>query len=188
MIIMALDPATNIGWAVYDIGTSTSHQRPSSIECGSFNLGKGSAFEKVKAVRALLPPLIKKYQPDFIVFEMPLSIIPKFEKKGKDLAGDTETTTINAGTILQLNRISGAVQAVIEGFRIPCEEVRAQTWQSIIPKNIRADNPKKRAALFCDMLNIVGKNNDARDAAVIALWAAGRSQELKLKQMAENVP
>lgn len=177
-----MDPATNTGYAIYDTNTS-----PSSIECGSIKLDGKSAFDKVKAVRELLPPIIKKYRPDFVVFEAPLSIIPRFERKREDLAGEAEETTINAGTILQLNRISGAVQAVVEAYRIPCEEVRPQTWQTIIPKNIKG-NTKRRASLYCDLLKIVGKNNDARDAAIIALWAAGRSQQLKLEmRTAEKV-
>lgn len=178
--IMALDPATVVGFALYDTDSPIS-----AIICGSIKLEGTGAFEKVKSVRAQLPRLIKEHQPDFIVFESPLSHIPQFKKKGKvNMLGEEETsTTINAGTILQLNRISGAVQCVIEGLRIPCEEVRPMTWQAVIPKNIKGGT-KDRVRQFCDALGIIGKNADARDAAVIALWAAGRSQVLKLEKMA----
>ncbi|KQW30784.1 hypothetical protein ASE36_00325 [Rhizobium sp. Root274] len=178
--ILALDPATVIGWSLYDTENPIS-----AIQCGSITLEGKGAFEKVKSVRQLLPKLIREHQPDFIVFETPLSHIPQYEKKGKaDMLGNEQvSTTINAGTILQLNRISGAVQAVIEGFNIPCEEVRPMTWQTVIPKKIKGGT-KDRVRQFCDMFNIIGKNADARDAAVIALWAAGRSQVLKLEKNA----
>lgn len=177
--ILALDPATIVGWALYDTEAPIS-----AIQCGSITLDGKGAFEKVKSVRALLPKLIKEHQPEFIVFESPLSHIPQFKKSKVNMLGEEETsTTINAGTILQLNRISGAVQAVIEGFRIPCEEVRPMTWQTVIPKNIKGGT-KDRVRQFCDMFQIIGKNADARDAAVIAIWAAGRSQVLKLEKQA----
>lgn len=177
--IMALDPATVVGWALYDTDSPVS-----AIACSSIKLEGKGAFEKVKSVREQLPSLIKEHKPDFIVFESPLSHIPQFKKAKTNMLGEEETsTTINASTILQLNRISGAVQAVVEGFRIPCEEVRPMTWQTVIPKRIRGGT-KDRVRQFCDMLQIIGKNADARDAAVIALWAAGHSQVLKLKKMA----
>lgn len=178
--IMALDPATKIGWALYDTENPIS-----AIMCGSIHLDGKGAFEKVHSVRAILPKLIREHAPDFVVFESPLSHIPQFEKKKTNVFGEEETTkTMNAGTILQLNRISGAVQTVIEGFNLPCDEVRPMTWQTVIPKNIKGGT-KDRVRQFCDMLQIIGKNIDARDAAVIAIWAAGRSQLLKLKQRVE---
>lgn len=177
--IMAFDPATVIGWATYDTDNPVS-----AIACGSIKLEGKGAFEKVKSVREQLPALIKQHKPDFIVFESPLSHIPQFKKSKMNMLGEEEaSTTINAGTILQLNRISGAVQCVIHGMNIPCEEVRPMTWQVVIPKRIKGGT-KDRVRQFCDMLSIIGKNADARDAAVIALWAAGHSQVLKLKQMA----
>lgn len=180
--ILALDTATRTGFAFYD-----TRSTPSSIECGHIDFTGKTAHDKVKSVRELLPPLIKRYQPDFVVFESPLAHIPQFKKKGKvDMFGEEEeATTINAKTILQLNRIAGAVQCVIEGFRIPCEEVRPMTWQAVIPKHIKGPT-KKRVKLWCDLLGVIGKNEDARDAAVIAIWAAGRSQELKLSMRAAS--
>lgn len=177
-IILALDPATNCGWAVYDTDAPVS-----AIRCGSIKLEGKEAFQKVHSVRSQLPRLVKEHRPDFAVFEAPLSHIPQFSKTKTNMLGEEEvTTTINAGTILQLNRISGAVQTVLEGMGVSCEEVRPMTWQTVIPKKIKG-NTKDRVRQFCDMFNIIGKNADARDAAVIAIWAAGRSQQLKLAKM-----
>lgn len=179
--IMTLDPATTIGFALYDTDNPIS-----AIICSSIHLDGKGAFEKVRSVRRMLPKLIREHKPDFIVFESPLSHIPQFKKSKLNMLGEEETTTtINAGTILQLNRISGAVQAVVEGFNIPCEEVRPMTWQTVIPKKIKGGT-KDRVRQFCDMFSIIGRNVDARDAAVIAIWAAGHSQVLKLKKRVEE--
>ena len=69
------------------------------------------------------------------------------------------------------------MQSVVEGMGLPFEEVRSQTWQSIIPKTIKGPI-KDRVRQYCDNLAIIGKNEDARDAAVIAVWAVLRSQGL----------
>lgn len=175
--ILALDPASTTGWALYDTDNPIS-----AIQCGSIQLDGKGPFEKVRCVRALLPRMVREHHPDFAVFESPLSHIPQFKKSKTNMLGEEETsTTINAGTILMLNRISGAVQTVLDGMNIPCEEVRPMTWQTVIPKKIKGGT-KDRVRQFCDMLQIIGKNADARDAAVIAIWAAGHSQVLKLQK------
>lgn len=176
--ILALDPASTVGWALYDTDNPIS-----AIHCGSIHLEGKGAFEKVRSVRDLLPRLIRQHKPDFAVFESPLSHIPQFKKTKTNMLGEEEeSTTINAGTILMLNRISGAVQTVLDGMNVPCEEVRPMTWQTVIPKKIKGGT-KDRVRQFCDQFQIIGKNADARDAAVIAIWAAGRSQVLKLSKM-----
>lgn len=181
MIIMALDVATKTGWAVYDT------DRPqSSILTGSFRCEGKSAFEKVCSLRQKLPAILRKHAPEFVAIEAPLDHVPRFKKKTNDLLGEgVQETTINAGTILQLSRLNGAVLGIVLGFNKPCCEVRAQTWQTVIPKAIKG-KPKERAKAFCEMMSISGSNVDSRDAAVIAVWAAGHAQELKLMKRASE--
>lgn len=182
MKIMCLDPASKLGWAVHTIGDTFS-----GVELGTIHLEGKGPFAKVKAVRKLLPPLIKKYRPDYVAFESPLQFIPKYERTKTDIFGEDETTsTMNAGTTLMLNRISGAVQCVIEGFDIPCEEVFPISWQSVIDKRIPKKSAngdkisvKERIRMMCDLNRIVGGNQDAKDAAVMCIWAAQKSQILK---------
>lgn len=180
MRVMGIDPASSLGWAVYDLD-----RPPSSIVCGSIKFLGENAFAKVSDIRRKLPKLFRDHKPDFVAIEAPLEIAPQFKKKVKTMFGDEteEVTTINSRTIAQLNKISGAVCMVVLGQNIPCVEVRAQTWQTIIPKSFQG-KPKARAKAFCDSLKIVAGNIDSRDAAVIALWAAGHSQQLKLLQRA----
>lgn len=177
--IMALDQATVTGWALYDTQSPVS-----AIQCGSIRLDGKTAGEKVHSLRLQLPKLVRSLAPDFVVFESPLGRIIEHSKKKINVFGiEEESRTINAKTVTVLNRIAGAVQMCVEGMNIPCEEVAPVTWITIIPKNIKGGT-KDRVRQFCDMFQIIGKNADARDAAVIAIWAAGRSQVLKLEKQA----
>lgn len=179
MIILGLDIATTTGWAVFD-----TDRPPSSIISGSFKLQGDSPFERVRYMRSHLPKLIKEHRPDFAAIEAPLEIAPRFTKKRTDLLGQEEQeTTINSKTIAILNRYVGAAEMAVMGNNIPCIEVRAQTWQTVIPRHVKGA-PKQRAKAYCDMLRIDSPNMDSRDACIIALWAAGHAQELKLMQRA----
>lgn len=180
--IMFFDVATATGWAFYDTTKSIS-----SIENGVLNFTGKTAFEKVKSIRGQIPALLRQYQPDFVVLEAPLTFIPSFEKKGANsLLGEEESSrTMNPGTIMQLNRISGAVQAIVEGFNIPCEEVGPRTWQSIIPKQFKG-TAKQRIRQYADSLRIIAKKQDSFDASIGCIWAAGHSQVLKLVTRAQE--
>jgi hypothetical protein len=180
--ILALDIASTTGWALYD-----TELPPSAIISGSLKFIGDNSHDKVADMRRKLPRLIKEQAPHFVVYEAPLEIAPKFVKKGKPslLGGEVETveTTINSRTISMLGRLAGAGEMAVLGQNIPCAEVRAQTWQSIIPRTV-SGKPKERAKAYCQMLKIVSPNMDSRDACVIALWAAGHCQELKLLERA----
>lgn len=180
MIVGSLDVATATGWAFYDLD-----RPPSAIICGSFRCEGQGAFAKVSSMRQKLPSLLRKYQPDFVAIEAPLARIMTYKKKKKTMLGEEEITeTANPATVMQLNRLAASAQTIVEGFNIPCCEVAPRTWQTIISKQIAAKDSKHRVKMFCESLNIEGANADARDACAIALWAAGRSQELKFAQRA----
>lgn len=179
MKIMALDIATNTGWAVLD-----DERPPSAIISASFKLQGATPFDRVRHMRSHLPKLIKQYRPDFVAIEAPMEIAPRYKKVKKTMFGEEEQeTTINSKTIAILNRYAGAAEMAVMGNNIPCIEVAAKTWQTIIPKNIPG-KPKERVKAYCEMLRIDSPNMDSRDACIIALWAAGHCQELKLMQRA----
>jgi len=87
-------------------------------------------------------------------------------------------STMNSKTIAQLNWLGGAAQAVCEGMGIPFQFVGPRTWQTIIPKEIRGGT-KERVRQYCDQLRILGGDNNARDAAIIGVWAWKKSQLVK---------
>lgn len=175
MIVMSLDVATKCGYAAYDLD-----RPPSAILSGSLHFDGSNAFEKVADMRRKLPKLIRKYAPDFVAIEAPLAFIPSFTKKSKTMFGEEEqTSTINPGTVMQLNRLAGAAQTCVIGQNIPCIEVTPRSWQRIIPAHIKGP-PKARVKQFIESLKIVSPNADARDAVAIAIWAAGHASELKM--------
>lgn len=183
--ILTFDQSTKInGWALYDTESPIS-----AIRCGSFVLSGDTISEKIRSLRHHVRAVIKEENPDFCVFEAPADDVRSYEKEETDMLGETKVTRgINAKSSLLLHDIAGALEVIILGCGVECERVRPQTWQTVIPKSIRGKGKGKVAAkdrvrLYCDMLNIIGKNADARDAAVIAIWAAGRSQILKFNKM-----
>lgn len=179
MKILALDVATKCGYAIFDVD-----RPPSAIVSGSLQFTGSNAFEKVADMRRKLPKLIREHRPDFAAIEAPLAFIPSFTKKTKTMFGEEEeTSTINPGTIMQLNRLAGAAQMVVAGQNVRCIEVAPRTWQRVIPAHIKGPS-KKRAAAYCDMLKIVSPNMDSRDACIIAIWAAGHASELKMLERA----
>lgn len=179
MLILSLDVASTTGYAVFD-----TDRPPSAIVSGSLKFVGSNAFEKVQDMRRKLPRLVREHKPDFCAIEAPLAFVPSFTKKKRGLFGEEEeTSTINPGTIMQLNRLAGAAQMVVQGQNVRCVEVRPQTWQSVIPKSFTGPT-KKRAKDYCDSLKIVSPNMDSRDACIIAIWAAGHAQELKMMERA----
>lgn len=181
MRILALDVARQVGWALYD-----TDRPPSAIVSGSFRLQGETGFERVRDMRRQLPRLIKEHRPDFSVIESPLEIAPRFKKTKATMFGEEEEgSTINSKTIALLNRYAGAATMAVMGQNVPCAEVRPQSWQAILPKNLPG-NTKARAKAFCDMMRIVSPNMDSRDACVIALWAHGHCQELRMLQRARE--
>lgn len=179
MIIMALDVATVTGWAIYD-----TDKDPSAIVSNSFQLKGDTPFDRVRSMRSTLPRIIREHKPDFAAVEAPMEVAPRFKKVSKTMFGEEEGgSTINSKTIAVLNRYAGAALMAVMGNNVPCVEVAARTWQTVIPANIKG-KPKQRAKAYCDMLGIVSPNMDSRDAAVIAIWAAGHCQELKMLERA----
>lgn len=175
MKILTLDVATTTGFAIYDFSRD-----PSSMNSGSLQFVGTTAFEKVADMRRKLPKLIREHKPDFCVIEAPLAIIPTFTKKSKTMFGEEEEmSTVNPGTVMQLNRLAGAAQICVTGQNIPCIEVRPQSWQSVIDKDIKGAT-KDRAKQMCERLKIVATNADARDACIMAYWTAKKCDQFRL--------
>lgn len=105
-----------------------------------------------------------------------------------DVIGETfASPTINSMTTAQLNWLAGTAQTTLLGMGIPVEYTRSQSWQSIIPKEIRnamkkqngRRDTKAAVRVYCDRLGIIGGDENARDAAMMGIWCSLRSQMFK---------
>jgi hypothetical protein len=105
-----------------------------------------------------------------------------------DVIGETfASPTINSMTTAQLNWLAGVAQTTLLGMGIPVEIVRAQSWQAVIPKEIRnamkkgngRRDTKAAVRVYCDRLGIIGGDENARDAAMIGIWCSLKSQMFK---------
>ncbi|WP_306049246.1 hypothetical protein [Oceaniradius stylonematis] len=186
MIILGLDAATNVGWAVYDTDRHHSAIRMGSFRCGASN---DTEPEKIRTLRSALPKILKAEKPGFVAIEAPLDNIKAHEKSVTDpLTGEERViTTVNAKATLISSGLAYAATMCVAGYNLPFVWVRPQTWRTIIPINMRKSAKDNKAAVkaFCETLRIAGGNEHGRDAATIAFWAAGHCQELKMMQRVE---
>jgi hypothetical protein len=205
MIVMGCDPAAGFGWAAYDLD-----RPPSAIESDSLKLPKGkevSILDKLYALREEFVPLIRKYQPVFAAVEEPFRFIQQYEKRPeRDMLTGVVTepeggeTTMNPAGMSDAAQLVGAATALLLAWNVPCVQVRAQTWQTIIPTSVKARFPKPKGEKYearkkrikaaakacCDVFRIASPNIDSRDAALIAMWAAGHQQVKLLQQRTEK--
>lgn len=204
-LILSLDIATSTGWAAFD-----TDRHPSAIECGVLDLSAnaGTGVEKRRLMRRIIDEklceLIARYRPDVACIEQPLNWIkpsggnPK--KAPKMFKGDTafeqqadgaEKGGPNADTVLMLNQIF-AVADTVCFHKIPLIiEVAPRSWQTLTNRYPGATT-KERSQAWCKAFGILLpagltklQRGDAADAAAIAFWASGHTQELKLMERAQ---
>lgn len=209
MIILALDVATSTGWAVYDPST---HQ--SAIQCGVLDRAAlpkeitGAERRRLmrRAIDDRLCALFDRFRPDFVCIEQPLNYIKAgapsrakpvrgqpgmFQKPNPETDDKGGGGGPNADTVLMLNQIFAVADTVCAHKARTVIEVAPKSWQ-VITKQFAGDT-KERSIAFCRSVGIVippelnkKERGDAADACVIAIWAAGHSQELKMMQRARQ--
>lgn len=192
MIILALDIATNTGWAVYDPA------RPNATVCGAIDLSvKGAKDMTGMEVRRLMRPkmdeaicrLIDQWRPDVACLEQPLNFIgkgepgekpmPLFKGGGPTKAPKKQAGGPNANTAFMLNQLFAVADTVCAHKVDLTLEVAPTTWQTLTKSF--PGSTKERSIAYCRALRIqippsLNKvaTGDAADAVVIAIWAAGQ--------------
>lgn len=132
IVILALDLATNSGWAV-----RYSWRKPAAIQCGVFNVGSNDAGDDVswETKYALTSNqvyrLILEHKPDFVVIEEAEHRVTQFSKKKKNPVTGAleESSTINPNA-LQLTGISGAAIGTCMNMGVPCGTIPSRSWHS----------------------------------------------------------
>jgi hypothetical protein len=201
-LILGLDVATGTGWAVYDT------ERRDATVCGVIDLRledskKMTGMERRKIMRRNLDEalceLINKWRPDVACIEQPLNFIganeptekpmPLFKRAEAPLKGKPKRQGggPNADTAFMLNQLFTVADVVCRHKTREVIEVAPTTWQTLT-KAFSGDT-KERSIAFCRMhrIEIPGgltkpQRGDAADAAVIAYWAAGKAQQLKMQE------
>lgn len=183
MLILGLDIATTTGFAWYDTEASLS-----AIKAGSFRIG-GEGFEqRAGEMGAIMIRMMREQRPDFVAMEQPTRNVMQHRRQGHDLAGEHDELTINAGTSLLLNQLTGAAAAIIRGYRIPFDVIAPTSWRKQFlgfgkrPGWQRKDW-KRAARDRCAQLKITVTNDDQADAVGIAFAGAGL-QTFKMMQRA----
>lgn len=188
-VVAGFDPAAGFGFGFYDMS-----RPPSAIESGSLKL-EGDILDKLFQMRQQLVPLIRQYKPAFAVVESPFKFAPRYQKQPKrdmltgvitEEPGEGEMT-INPATISHAGQIAGAATMALLAWNIMTVQAAPNEWQhAVIPKSIYAQfgkgMAKQRAHATCKALRINSPNVDARDAALISLFAAGHAQFKLLQQ------
>ncbi|MEC9244647.1 MAG: hypothetical protein VYB05_07745 [Pseudomonadota bacterium] len=180
-LILGLDIATTTGFAWYDTDASLSAVRP-----GSFKI-EGECYEaRAGEMGQSIIKMVKQTRPDFVVIERPARNVMQHRKKTNDFAGEHEEMTINAGTALLLNQLTGAASAIVRAYQIPFEIVAPETWRKQFlgfgrrPGWSRKDW-KKAARDRCRQLRITVTNDDQADAVGLA-FAGPSCQTFKIVQ------
>lgn len=179
MLILSLDIATTTGFAWYDTDASLS-----AIRAGSFKIG-GEDFEhRAGEMGAVMVKMLRQQKPDFIAIEQPTRNVMQHRKQGSDLAGQHDELTINAGTSLLLNQLTGAAAAIIHAYRIPFDVIAPTTWRKQFlgfgtHRGWTRKDWKRAARQRCQQLRINVTNDDQADAVGIA-FAGAATQTFKM--------
>ncbi len=197
-IVLGVDAATNLGLAFYDL------DRPiAEIECGHVQL-VGTPLEKIRQLRKDIVPVIKSYHGDnhrivFAAIEKPLPFVnlkevnanrskskraraDMFDQAGEGVAPAKRIAAVDIYAKDVIAQIVGAVCMMLDALHVQdIELVAPKTWQKILPASCRIGSTKQNAAAYCRALGIAEAGNEhEKDAALIAVWAAGRHQALSL--------
>ena len=172
MIVLSFDIATTTGWALFD-----TDRHESAIRVGTIKAVGDSHEAKAIDLGQKVIKLFKEHKPDLVAIEQPIRNVMPFRKKKQDLAGEVEETTINAGTALLINQLTGAVMGVVGGFRKPWMVVPSGTWRKHFlgfgrHKGWQRKDWKKAARDRCQQLGIAVTNDDQADAVGVVHYAA----------------
>lgn len=175
-VVIGIDSDKAMGWAVFETARS-----PSSIESGSLKLNGDKVADRLVDMRDKLVPIIRKYNPIFAAVEAPRMFLTKHTTKDGRLIDESPVSMVQQGSY------AGAACMAFLCWNVPCIYAAPNSWQTVIPDTIKSKfEGKKRVEETCNLLRIVSSNQSARDACLIAFWAAGRPEFKYLRQRADR--
>lgn len=177
MIILGLDIATLTGFAWYETPpTNNMHDiraALAAIEPGSFRVAGESYEDRAADMGQRLIGLIKPRRPNLVVIEQPMRNVVQHRKTVQDFGGEHEEMTINAGTALLLNQLTGAAVTIVRAYNVPYLVVPSSSWRKVVygfgtHKGWASKDWKKHARQKCSEHGIVVTNDDMAEACWIA--------------------
>jgi Holliday junction resolvasome RuvABC endonuclease subunit len=176
-LLLGLDIATTTGFAWYQPADSQSMNEIkaslSSMEPGSFKVTGEEYEDRAADMSQHMIKLIKTRRPDLIIIEKPIRNVMQHRKTVHDMAGEREEMTINAGTALLLNQLTGCVMGIIRAYNVPYLVLPSSTWRKAsygfgTHKGWTSKDWKKYARTKCAENKIVVTNDDMAEACWIA--------------------
>ena len=193
--VLGVDSQTHFALAFYDI------DRPERfIDTVYIPLSGLELEEKLDKIIVDAVPEIRHYGPLYAVVEKPLPFTrieqvrsgarakrarkDMFPDAGEGAAPPTKAAAVDIKALYQNCQTAGCIYAVLRGLKIPTIQAYPREWQSIMPPHFKKSrDAKDNAKMWAGALNIVNATNEhTRDAALIAIYAAGRYQEYDLKR------
>lgn len=167
MLVMALDLAVSMGWAIGRAG-----EKP---RAGSHRL-KSPDDPSQRACKRLgiwLRDQFSLETPDLVVIEAPINIGGLIDWK-KD-SGEKPTFRSNPETISLLHRLVGGVETICGPYGVRCVTANVQTVRKHVVGKARPENPKQAVLARCKMLGYLPKDSrdtDAADAIALHIYAS----------------
>jgi hypothetical protein len=167
MLIMALDVATKLGYAIGRAG-----EKP---RAGSERLKRPDdpSQRACKKLGIWLRDQFAFELPDLVVIEAPVNIGGMIDWK-KD-SGERPTFRSTPETISLLHRLVGGVETICGPYGIRCESANVQSVRKHVVGKARPENPKQAVLARCQMLGYLPKDSrdtDAADAVALHIYAS----------------
>jgi hypothetical protein len=167
MLVMALDLAVSMGWAIGRAG-----EKP---RAGSERLKRPDdpSQRACKKLGIWLRDQFAFEIPDLVVVEAPVNIGGLIDWK-KD-SGEKPSFRSNPETISLLHRLVGGVETLCGPYGVRCVSANVQTVRKHVVGKARPEEPKKAVLARCKMLGYLPKDftdTDASDAVALHIYAS----------------
>lgn len=189
-LLLGFDVATTTGFCWFEppVRDNAVDLRAAfaSMRVGSFKVTGSEPEDKASDMAPHLIKMFRQEKPDLLVIEQPVRHVQQHDKVVTDMHGSRTVKTINPGTTILLNQLTGAVVTIARAYSIPFMTIPGETWRKETygfgrKKGWQRPHWKKHARELCRSKGIKVTNDDQAEACWIA-FAGWRSQTFKMMQ------
>lgn len=188
MLILGMDIATTTGFCWFEPpkrdDAADLRAAFASMRVGSFKVSGSEPEDKAAAIAPHLIKMFRHEKPDLLVIEQPARHIQQHDKVITDMHGSRTVKTINPGTTILLNQLTGAVVTIARAYSIQFMTISEETWRKEAygfgrKKGWQRPQWKKHARELCQVKGVAVTNDDQAEACWVA-FAGWRSQTFKM--------